>query len=312
MALRAALAAAVLTLALAPSAHAACVHPADYPGDDGPKDKIAAWMAGGAIARGIPGELPVMAALVESGMRNLKPGDSDSAGYFGMRTTIWNTGEYAGYPDDPELQLKWFIDQAIAVRSQKIAAGDSDYGQDEAVWGEWVADVQRPAEQYRGRYQLRLGEARELIAAGCAAPDGKQPAPEPEPEAPAPLEGGDAAPEASTDSAPPRLNVEARRRQRILRQRGVKLLVACGEPCRISATGTIRIGRTSFRLARSSLFISPNRPFSVRLAPNPKALTLIRRALAAGRRVTAAVVVRAQDPGGNDAPPVRVAVTAIG
>jgi hypothetical protein len=31
--------------------------------------------------------------------------------------------------------------------------------------GERVADVARPAEQYRGRYQLKLGEARGLLAA---------------------------------------------------------------------------------------------------------------------------------------------------
>jgi hypothetical protein len=27
-------------------------------------------------------------------------------------------------------------------------------------WGEWIADVERPAAQYRGRYQLRLSDAR--------------------------------------------------------------------------------------------------------------------------------------------------------
>src|SRR4051794_38520232 len=62
-----------------------CVSPAAYPGDDAPKEKIAAWMAVGAGARGIPGELPVMAALVESGMENLDYGDADSLGYFQMR-----------------------------------------------------------------------------------------------------------------------------------------------------------------------------------------------------------------------------------
>jgi len=58
-------------------------------------------MAHGARARGIPGELPVMGALVESGLANLKWGDADSAGFFGMRVGIWNQGEYSGYPENP-------------------------------------------------------------------------------------------------------------------------------------------------------------------------------------------------------------------
>ena len=40
-------------------------YPAAYPGDLAAKGAVAAWMAGGAVAAGIPGELPVMGALVE-------------------------------------------------------------------------------------------------------------------------------------------------------------------------------------------------------------------------------------------------------
>ena len=39
---------------------------------------------------GLPPELPVMAALVESGVRNLNYGDADSVGFFQMRPSIWN------------------------------------------------------------------------------------------------------------------------------------------------------------------------------------------------------------------------------
>ena len=38
-----------------------------------------------------------------------------------------------------------------------------NFGKDPAKWGEWIADTERPAEQFRGRYQLRLGEARRLL-----------------------------------------------------------------------------------------------------------------------------------------------------
>jgi hypothetical protein len=104
-----------------------------------------------------------MAALVESGVRNLDFGDADSVGFFQMRVSIWNKGEYAGYPDNPGLQAKWFIDTALAHKKQQLARGDADFGKDPSTWGEWIADVERPAEQYRGRYQLRLEEARRLL-----------------------------------------------------------------------------------------------------------------------------------------------------
>ena len=105
-----------------------------------------------------------MASLVESGVKNLNFGDADSVGFFQMRVGIWNQGAYAGYPDKPELQAKWFIDQALAVKRKAIAGGDANFGKDPAKFGEWIANVEQPAAQYRGRYQLRLGEARKLSA----------------------------------------------------------------------------------------------------------------------------------------------------
>lgn len=132
-----------------------------YPGDDAPPRDVARWMARAAADRGLPPELPVMASLVESNLRNLNYGDADSVGFFQMRVGIWNTGEYSGYPERPELQLDWFLDHAEEVRKQRIAAGLPV--NDPSSYGDWVADIERPAEQYRGRYQLRLQDARDLI-----------------------------------------------------------------------------------------------------------------------------------------------------
>jgi cell wall-associated NlpC family hydrolase len=137
--------------------------PGDYPGNDASQAELAKWLAKQAEQAGLPPELPVMASLVESGVKNLSGGDRDSVGFFQMRVGTWNSGPYAGYPDRPELQAKWFIDQALAIKRRRIAAGDVNFGKDPAKWGEWIADVERPAEQYRGRYQLRLGEARGLL-----------------------------------------------------------------------------------------------------------------------------------------------------
>ena len=144
--------------------------PNAYPGDDAPKEAIAAWMAREAQKRGLPGELPVMAALVESNLTNVNYGDADSLGYFQMRTSIWDSGEYAGFSQDPEKQLDWFLDHAVGVKEKRISQGYTDFVDDPNKWGDWVADVERPAEQYRGRYQLRLDEARGLLANAPQAP----------------------------------------------------------------------------------------------------------------------------------------------
>src|SRR5262245_40542533 len=146
-----------------PAAYAVdCPPTTPYPGDNASQAAIAVWMARGAAARGLPGELPVMAALVESNLRNLNVGGSDAKGYFQMRKSIWEAA-YPGFPHNPDLQLDWFLDQAVAVRTPPYP--------DETKGGEWVADVERPAEQFRGRYQLRLGDARALIGPSCTAPD---------------------------------------------------------------------------------------------------------------------------------------------
>ena len=136
----------------------------DYPGNDASQEELAKWLAKQAEKAGLPPELPVMAALVESGVKNLNFGDADSVGFFQMRLSYWDQGAYAGYPDKPELQAKWFIDQALALKRKRISQGLPDFGKDPAKWGEWIADVERPAEQYRGRYQLRLAEARKLLS----------------------------------------------------------------------------------------------------------------------------------------------------
>ena len=133
-----------------------------YPGDDAPKEQLAAWLGKQAEKRGLPKELPVMASLVESGVKNLNFGDADSVGFFQMRVGIWNQGAYKGFPEKPELQAKWFLDQAEAVKKQRMARGQSVT--DPNQFGDWIADIERPAEQYRGRYGMRLGEAKGLLA----------------------------------------------------------------------------------------------------------------------------------------------------
>src|SRR5689334_11940074 len=103
--LLAALLASVLWTCVAPARAASCTTAPAYPGDTAPMAATAAWMATGATAAGLPGELPVMGGLVASGLKNLDYGDRDEVGFFGMRVGIWNNGRYAGFPTNPQLQL---------------------------------------------------------------------------------------------------------------------------------------------------------------------------------------------------------------
>lgn len=174
--------------------------PGAYPGDGASKEAIAAWMARRAQEAGLPPELPVMAGLVESGLFNNPGGDADSVGFFQMRVSIWDQGPYAGYQTDPEKQLQWFIDQALALRARRIEQGFADFGQDPKSWGTWIADVERPAEQYRGRYQLRLDEARHMLASSPTPPAEAVPPAAVPPEAAPPAA---TPPEAAPPAAPP-------------------------------------------------------------------------------------------------------------
>jgi cell wall-associated NlpC family hydrolase len=118
-----------------------------------------------------------MASLVESGLHNLTGGDRDSAGFFQMRTGIWDRGPYAGYGQNPELQMRWFIDHALAIKAKRIADGDPDFGHDPSTYGNWIADVEVPYEPYRGRYQLRLEDAQSLLARAAQDPSAVPAAP---------------------------------------------------------------------------------------------------------------------------------------
>jgi hypothetical protein len=64
-------------------------------------------MAYGAEVRGVPGELPVMRALVESGLKNLTYGDQDSVGFFAMRMGIWNA-DAAGNSTSEQRRVRIF------------------------------------------------------------------------------------------------------------------------------------------------------------------------------------------------------------
>ena len=52
--------------------------------------------------------------------------------------------------------MRWFTDTAMLVRQRRVAEGRPDPADDPAAYGSWIADVERPARQYRSRYQTHL------------------------------------------------------------------------------------------------------------------------------------------------------------
>lgn len=287
---RALLLAVTALLALPALAVAACPDRSGYPGDNAARADIAGWMAFGAAARGVPRELPVMAALVESGLRNLSSGDRDAVGYFQMRTAIWDQGAYAGFPANPQLQLKWFLDMALAVRQQHVDEGDLSYGMLDSQYGNWIADVERPAEQYRGRYQLRLDEARGLIGPPCA--DVVPPAGETPPAPPL---------TPAADVTPPALWL-ARALGPLYVGADLAVPVRCPEEaCTVWARGSISIpsATRAYRISAPRQTLVSGARGVMHLPLGPRLREAARAALEQGQTVRGRIVVYAADQRGN-------------
>ena len=82
-------------------------------------------------------------------------------GFFQMRAAHLEPRRLRGLRENPEQQVEWFLDTAERVKAKRQARGQSVT--DPEQFGEWIADVERPAEQYRGRYQIQLEEANDLL-----------------------------------------------------------------------------------------------------------------------------------------------------
>jgi hypothetical protein len=242
--------------------------PALYPGDDAARERLARWMARAAAERGLPHELPVMAAIAESGLRNLR--GEDYHGFFGMHESL-NRGDYRGFPRNPELQVKWFIDSASSVRQRRVAEGGADPGADERAFGLWIADVERPAPENRSGYQRHLDEARELVAGKCAAP-------------------------VRDDVEPPRLRTRIAARQRALAAGGIAVGVRCPDAdCLSGASANVTVGGRE-RDLHAAAIEPPERGYGRLVIRLPR---LVRRELAHGRSVRARVEVCAADAAAN-------------
>jgi hypothetical protein len=181
--------------------------PAVYPGKGAQRKTVASWMARAAALRDVPEQLPVMAALAESGLRNLNKRGNPFAGFFSMHRSL-DKGTYRGFRKDPDLQLRWFLDTAVVVRQRRLAEGDDGYAGDPSAYGLWIADVERPARENRDGYQPYLDDADGLLEKPCR-PSSHEP-----------------------DERPPALRVAAAARQRDI----VVITARCPrEPCLVGA-----------------------------------------------------------------------------
>ena len=178
-----------------------------------------------------------------------------------------NTGDYRGFPRNPDLQLRWFTDTAMLVRQRRVAEGRPDPADDSAGYGSWIADVERPARQYRSRYQTHLEEAQGLIAGKCAAPE-------------------------PGDTTAPRLNVRIARAQQPLTAGGITLNARCPDhDCLVGAT--IEIGAAERRAAARE---PAARGYTTLMVRVPRA---VRRDLRAGHTVRARITAIAADSAAN-------------
>jgi hypothetical protein len=244
--------------------------PALYPGDDAVRERIARWMARGAADRGLPHELPVMAAIAESGLRNIR--GTSYHGFFGMHESL-SIGEYRGFPSNPELQLEWFLDTAMLVRQRLLARGRPDPAASSSSFGEWIADVERPAPQNRSAYQPHLAEARGLVAGKCAAPH-------------------------SDDATAPRLVARLASPQRPSATGGIVVRVRCpDDDCLAGATASLPVPRGDLpSVMRARPVEPPPRGLATLVIRLPR---VVRRRLARGESVRTTVTTLAADLSGN-------------
>ena len=157
---------------LANSLGAGTSAPPSHPVGAASQQDVACWLAAQSRSAGAPGELLVMAALTESGGKNLSYGDRDSVGYFQIRPSTNFAPAGFGIPPETKVSGEWWVQnpdaQAAWARAkiEATAGGDRDADlSDPAALGAWAQSIEQSA--YPDRYAQHYDQARELVK-GCA------------------------------------------------------------------------------------------------------------------------------------------------
>jgi glucose/arabinose dehydrogenase len=109
------------------------------------------------------------------------------------------------------------------------------------------------------------------------------------------------------DTTPPTLRVRAKRRQRVLRLRGVVAYVRCSESCSVAARGRLRIGRAGYRMRPLARAAQANRRVRLKVRLTQRGRRALRRYARRGRlrRASVRLNLRATDSAGLRSPVVR-------
>ncbi len=102
-----------------------------------------------------------------------------------------------------------------------------------------------------------------------------------------------------TDGVPPRLKVRVPARQRVRKLHGAIGYARCSETCRVSMSGTVRIGRRSYKLRKTTKPVAAHKRIKLRVRLTKRASRAIRRALKRKRRAKVKIGLRARDGAGN-------------
>jgi hypothetical protein len=145
-------------------------------------------------------------------------------------------------------------------------------------------------------YVTQLGGAVSRIVENDArvpCPAAAAPAPQPQPQA--------------QDTTPPTLRARVKRRQRVLRLRGVVAYVRCSESCSVAARGRLRIGRARYRMGPLARAAQANRQVRLKVRLTKRGRAALRRCARRGRlrRASVRLTLRASDTVGLRSPMVR-------
>jgi glucose/arabinose dehydrogenase len=104
------------------------------------------------------------------------------------------------------------------------------------------------------------------------------------------------------DTTAPVLRARVKRRQRVLRLRGVVAYVRCSEQCTLAAGGRLRIRNRRYRLRPAAGAARVGQRKRIKVLVNRRGRRALRRALRRGRRPKVRVNLRARDAAGNRSP----------
>jgi glucose/arabinose dehydrogenase len=99
--------------------------------------------------------------------------------------------------------------------------------------------------------------------------------------------------------AGPAVRIRGKARQRLLRQRGLRLTVSCSEPCKLTVSAKIRISHSKKRYALRTARRQLAKPAKLRLRLTKRARRAVSRALHRHRRVKIAVRASAANTAGD-------------